>query len=195
MDQDPRFHEHPHRAVAYTGKGGLGHCVVSGPTNVGAHVDGDFVCYQGNPYGVDVLHEVRAAELIFVFQLPCVQYSPEWYSWIDRKTRRMLERRSDPIWISKKREIIESSLRTLQAQPHRPAGKGKRAGAAKLRRTSASCGEPTGLRPGQGDFPAKIQESLAPTERLLPGVALTLAVLFLAMATRGSALMLFGSYV
>lgn len=129
MWRDPRFHMHPRRVVAYSSADGSdGHCVVSGAGNIGAN-HGDFLCYQRDKYGTDLSHEVRAADVIFVFFMRCKHYTPQWCRWYDRQTRRMLERRADPIWIARQREVVESALRALQkGTPNQHAGGGSQVG-------------------------------------------------------------------
>lgn len=107
MQQDPRFHLHPLRLVSYISKDQkVAHCVASGPAN--GSFKSDFMCFQRDPLGIDLTHEVQSADRIFVFHLRCEHYTPQWCSWIDRQTRRMLERRSDPTRKAQQKEILDS---------------------------------------------------------------------------------------
>ncbi|SPO01954.1 uncharacterized protein DNG_04627 [Cephalotrichum gorgonifer] len=125
LQLDPKFHAGAFRAVAYTQKGRVGHCVTSGllrhkyPMTLPMSYP-SFMCYQRDKNGIDVSHEVEAAENVFVFHLQCPEATPQWYSWQDRVFRRMVERRGTDAARQAQYERIWEHLRTaglLETQP------------------------------------------------------------------------------
>jgi hypothetical protein len=104
------------RALVYTRDGGAGHCVVSGAA---AEMESsyEFACYQQETYGRNVLHEVQAAEKLFMIFLRCPRDTPQWIKWQDRYFWRMVERRSDPVWKAKRLESMNSALEAIGLKP------------------------------------------------------------------------------
>ncbi|VUC25108.1 unnamed protein product [Clonostachys rosea] len=119
----------------YSRDGRPGHCVVSGPlANVGSlprptHKSLDthmFTCYQFDTYGVNVEHEVQAADKLLLFFLYCPREAPQWKEYRDRSFWRMIERREDPLWQERWLETVNRSLAVLGVEPITtfPAGDG-----------------------------------------------------------------------
>ncbi|CAG9948299.1 unnamed protein product [Clonostachys rosea f. rosea IK726] len=110
----------------YSRDGRPGHCVVSGPlANIGSlprptdksldtHM---FTCYQSDTYGVNVEHEVQAADKLLLFFLYCPREAPQWKEYLDRSYRRMIERREDPLWQERWLETVNRALAALGVEP------------------------------------------------------------------------------
>ncbi|KAI2617148.1 hypothetical protein GGR54DRAFT_215787 [Hypoxylon sp. NC1633] len=112
----------PFRALAYTRRNGIGHCVVSSPLTELLHDDDEcwgqnFICYQNDTYGVSVQTEVLDAEKLIVFFLHCPQHTPQWDAWHDRRYLRMSERRRDPVWWNRRLEGVNKCLEILGVSP------------------------------------------------------------------------------
>lgn len=113
-----------YRMLVYTrggGGGGVGHCVVSGAA--AGEVDYQFVCYQQATYGADATREVQAADKAMVFYLRPPADGPQREAWLERLFRRAVERRSDPVWQSRRLRTLNNALRVLgQEQVERWSG-------------------------------------------------------------------------
>lgn len=110
----------------YNREGKIGHCAASGPlANIG-HIPRStadplstnmFICYQSDTYGVDVEHEVKAADKILLFFLYCPVEAPQWKEYLDRSFWRMVERRADPIWQERWLKKVNSALAVFGVEP------------------------------------------------------------------------------
>jgi hypothetical protein len=112
----------------YSREGRGGHCVVSGPVaNIGSlpRSTADsldiqmFTCYQSDTYGVNVGHEVQAADNLLLFFLYCPREAPQWKAYLDRSYWRMIERREDPLWQERWLETVNRALAAFGIEPIR----------------------------------------------------------------------------
>ena len=112
----------------YTREGKVGHCVASGTVaNIGSLPGSTaesldirmFTCYQSDTYGVNVAHEVQAADELLLFCLYCPRDTPQWKAYLDRSFWRMIERRADPLWQERWLKTVNHALAVLGVEPIR----------------------------------------------------------------------------
>lgn len=110
----------------YSREGKAGHCVASGPVaNIGSFPRSTpsplgiqmFTCYQSDSYGVDVGHEVQAADDLLLFFMYCPREAPQWQAYLERSYCRMIERRADPLWQERWLETVNRALVVFGVEP------------------------------------------------------------------------------